>query len=65
MPQKGLKKGDGVWGSGKKLSSNVFSRFPKNQILLNIKSGSITAALALLHHAAIPTEALFHFPGCR
>ena len=34
MSQKGLKKGDGVWGSGKKLSSKVFSRFSKNQALL-------------------------------
>ena len=30
MPQKGLTKGDGAWGSGKKLSSKVFSRFPEN-----------------------------------
>ena len=34
MLQKGLTKGDGAWGSGKKLSSNVFSRFPKNNKLL-------------------------------
>ena len=31
MPQKGLKKGDGVWGSGKELSLKVFSRFSKKQ----------------------------------
>ena len=29
MPQKGLKKGVGGWGSGKKLSLKVFSRLPK------------------------------------
>ena len=31
MPQKGLRKGDGAWGSGKELSSKVFSRLPKYQ----------------------------------
>ena len=30
-----------------------------------IKSGSVPAALTLLHHTAIPAEALCHFPGCR
>ena len=64
MPQKGLKKVMG-FGEAERTFLQSFSRFPKNQILLNIESGSVTAALALLHNAAIPAETLFHFPGCR
>ena len=40
IPQKGLKLGDGILGSGKKLSFKEFSCFPKNNILFAFTSAS-------------------------
>ena len=48
MPQKGLKKGDGAWGSGKKLSSKVFFCFPKYQPLLGTEQILLTAAVPIM-----------------
>ena len=33
MPQKGLKKGDGAWGSGKNFPQKCFPASPKNYLL--------------------------------